>query len=130
MVSLTPVMGQNSESQRAALEETDLLATTLSPKSGGLLGFCCCLLMGTVPSSAALGSGLVFKSCFYPDCPGVFIQPSWEWGLESTITGFEVRQPCDWLEPNDKGPGPSQLTCQSAALGMPLWARPPSSAVS
>lgn len=83
-------MEQNSQSQGAALEETDLLATTLSPESGGLLCFCCGLGMGALPRSAGAGSGVVFKSCFYPNCPGVFIQPSWDKGLKSAIMDSEL----------------------------------------
>lgn len=64
--------------QGAALEETDLLATTPAPKPSGLLRFCRCLMMGVLPRSAGVGSGVVFKSNFYPNCPGVFIQPSWD----------------------------------------------------
>lgn len=54
----------------------DLLARTLSLKPGGLLCFRCCLEMGTLPRSAGVGSGVVFKSCFYLNCSGVFIQLS------------------------------------------------------
>lgn len=35
-------------------------------------------LMGAVPRSVEVGSGVVFKSCFYPNCSDIFIQPSWD----------------------------------------------------
>lgn len=38
-------------------------------------------------------------------------------GLHSYSTVFDVRQPCDWLEPNKKGPGASKLTCLRQPCG-------------
>lgn len=37
-------------------------------------------------------------------------------GVQSCSTVLEEWQPCDWLEPNNKGPAAAKLTCLSQSL--------------
>lgn len=47
-------------------------------------------------------------------------------GVQSSSTVSEEWKPCDWLEPNKKGPGTAKLTCLSQPLLDSLYGPGPS----